>query len=41
MDTWRSPISADRRYFGWLADNGYPLSEVEAVAGPSTKGKRK
>ena len=41
VDTWRSPMSADRRYFGWLADNGYPLSEVEALAGPSTKGKRK
>jgi ParB family transcriptional regulator, chromosome partitioning protein len=40
VDTWRSPMSADRRYFGWLADNGYPLSEVEALAGPKPKGKR-
>jgi ParB family transcriptional regulator, chromosome partitioning protein len=40
VDTWRSPMTADRRYFGWLADNGYPLSDVEALAGPSTKGKR-
>lgn len=41
VDTWRSPMSADRRYFGWLADNGYPLSEVEAFAGPKPKRKRK
>jgi ParB family chromosome partitioning protein len=41
VDTWRSPMGADRRYFGWLADNGYPLSEVEALAGPNPKGKRK
>ncbi len=41
VDTWRSPMSADRRYFGWLAENGYPLSEVEALACPSAKGKRK
>ena len=41
VDTWRSPASADRRYFGWLADNGYPLADVEALAGSSRKGKRK
>ncbi len=41
VDTWRSPMSADRRYFGWLAENGYPLSEVEALAGPTNKGKGK
>ncbi len=40
VDTWRSPMSADSRYLGWLADNGYPLAEVEALAGPSKKGKR-
>lgn len=39
--TWRSGSGTSARYFGWLADNGYPLSEVEALAGPSKKGKRK
>jgi hypothetical protein len=33
-------MSGDRRYFGWLADNGYPLSEVETLAGPTPRGKR-
>ncbi len=41
VHTWRSDSGTSRRYFGWLADNGYPLSEVEALAGPKTKGKRK
>lgn len=41
VDPWRSPMSADRRCFGWLAENGYPLSDVEALAGPSAKAKRK
>lgn len=39
--TWRSGSSTSARYFGWLADNGYPLTEVEALAGPSKNGKRK
>jgi ParB family chromosome partitioning protein len=41
VHSWRSPDAATRRYLGWLADNGYPLSEVEALAGPKAKGKRK
>ena len=41
VHSWRSDSGTTRRYFGWLADNGYPLSQVEALAGPSRKGKRK
>jgi ParB family chromosome partitioning protein len=41
VHSWRSDSGTTRRYFGWLADNGYPLSEVEALAGPTVKGKRK
>lgn len=41
VHSWRSDSGTTRRYFGWLADNGYPLSEVEALAGPKVKGKRK
>jgi ParB family chromosome partitioning protein len=32
VDTWRSPGPEDRRYFTWLAVNGYPLSDVEPLA---------
>lgn len=32
VDTWRSGCGDDRRYFAWLAANGYPLSDVEALA---------
>lgn len=41
VHSWRSADTATRRYFAWLADNGYPLSEVEALAGPTATGKRK
>jgi hypothetical protein len=41
VHSWRSDSGTTRRYFGWLADNGYPLSQVEALAGPTAKGKRK
>ena len=41
VHSWRSDSGTTRRYFGWLADNGYPLSDVEALAGPKGKGKRK
>lgn len=34
VHSWRSDSGTTRRYFGWLADNGYPLSDVEALAAP-------
>lgn len=42
VDTWRAALTSDRRYFGWLAANGYPLSDVEALAGTAeSKTERK
>lgn len=41
VHSWRSDSGTTRRYFGWLADNGYPLSDVEALAGSKAKGKGK
>ena len=40
--TWRTPSDTVRRYLGFLAANGYALSDVEqlAVGGPRRKRRR-
>jgi ParB family chromosome partitioning protein len=40
--TWRNPSDAVRRYFAFLAENGYALSDVEqhAAGGPRRKRRR-
>jgi ParB family chromosome partitioning protein len=39
--TWRDPSDTVRRYFGFLAENGYALSDVEQLAAGGPRRKRR
>jgi ParB family chromosome partitioning protein len=39
--TWRNPSDTVRRYFAFLAENGYALSDVEQLAAGGTRRKRR
>lgn len=40
VHTWRDPSETIRRYFAFLAANGYTLSEVEQLAGGVKKARK-
>jgi ParB family transcriptional regulator, chromosome partitioning protein len=39
--TWPNPSDTVRRYFGFLAENGYALSDVEQLAAGGPRRKRR